>query len=712
MAAVGDRRHLLIAMKIEKLITRKNLRLAWRRITSSSDARYKAFFRPMLEAYEISYEKNLEDLRQRIKNRAYDPQSPIRFYVPKPSGLQRPLTLLHLEDQIVYQALTNLFAEKIREKRAKLVYESTYSNVLGKVDSPFFLEKWQKGYSRLKRNIKSKFKGGYTWIAVFDISAFYDTIPHQLLLKVLVPSQKGSLFEETQTWLKTWSTDKTTDHHNHGIPQGPMASDFLAECILLDIDEKMSAKYAYYRYVDDVRILGKTELEVRQALVELDILCKSKGPIPNSDKTKIRQVTSAEELVTDIPDVAMYFDDGGGQAISKKKAEEQILKAIDKNNSIIIKNRTLFRYVLFRSPASDEILRIIIEVWEHYPEHTEAIVAYLENYQRSDEIIKLATHLLNINYPYDYVRGELWRLIARMGTINELLSLKKLAINAIKNSSSGYASRVGAQVFLCRCDEMGLGKYGKWLMFEDRALVQAIVAPYLNLNSNSGKEAGKAFLSRSTVDSYLGLVNQIIKTNTNLSAYERNPAEFPMVAQYVYKTAGLSGHQIFPADAIGNLLSKRYDVQKWRKWKKLLKLEYEHAYNMLQYANAHYESFIATSTWLNFQDTFNEILFKAFQEFLISKNAPGAVKLTNKKGNQIKYGVLLNNTNFKSIYPDLQGDLNKIHRRRNRLPSSHAYDERTGDKAKPLKKDEQQKLKLYIEDALKEIIRIVEALGI
>ena len=119
MAAVGGRRHLLMAMKIEKLITRKNLRLAWRRITSSSDARYKAFFRPILEAYEISYEKNLEDLRQRIKNRVYEPQSPIRFYVPKPSGLQRPLTLLHLEDQIVYQALANLFAEKISRKKSK-----------------------------------------------------------------------------------------------------------------------------------------------------------------------------------------------------------------------------------------------------------------------------------------------------------------------------------------------------------------------------------------------------------------------------------------------------------------------------------------------------------------------------------------------------------------------------------------------------------------
>lgn len=274
-------------MNFEKLISKKNLLLSWRRITSSKDARYKAFFRHILEAYELSFDKNINDLRRRLKNGEYRAQTPIRFYVPKPSGLQRPITLLSVEDQIVLQALTNLFAEKVRERRNKLAGKFIYSNKLGKRDSQFFLEKWQLGFSQLKRNLKSKYKDGYVWIATFDISAFYDTIPHEILLKVLIPHDKGSLQTTIQTWLKTWSSDNHSDKHSHGIPQGPMASDFLAECVLLSIDEKMSKQYAYFRYVDDIRILGKTELEVRQALVYLDILCKSKGLIPNSDKTKI-----------------------------------------------------------------------------------------------------------------------------------------------------------------------------------------------------------------------------------------------------------------------------------------------------------------------------------------------------------------------------------------------------------------------------------------
>ncbi|MEW6286598.1 MAG: RNA-directed DNA polymerase [Chloroflexota bacterium] len=427
-------------MNFESLISKKNLMLAWRRIISSSDARYKAFFRHILEAYELSFNKNIEDLRTRLKNGEYIAQVPVRFYVPKPSGLQRPITLLSIEDQIVLQALTNLFAEKVRAKRNKLAGKYVYSNKLGKKDSPFFLEKWQLGFSQLKRNLKSKFKDGYVWIATFDISAFYDTIPHELLLRVLTTSSNGDLYSNAKTWLKIWSSDKQSDQHGHGIPQGPMASDFLAECILLAIDEKMSERYLYFRYVDDIRILGKTELEVRQALVYLDILCKSRGLIPNSDKTKIKKVSSAAELVEDIPDVAGYFDDWEETSLTKKAAEKRILDAVDTNGKVKVKDKTLFRYILFRAPQSDEILKIVLKAWEHYPEHTDAYVAFLENYQRSDGTAALAIRLLESNYPYDYVQGELWKLIARMGRKTELNRLTQLAIDTVRNSSSGHCS--------------------------------------------------------------------------------------------------------------------------------------------------------------------------------------------------------------------------------------------------------------------------------
>ena len=74
--------------------------------------------------------------------------------------------------------------------------------------------------------------------------------------------------------------------------------------------------------------------------------------------------------------------------------------------------------------------------------------------------------------------------------------------------------------------------------------------------------------------------------------------------------------------------------------------------------------------------------------------------------------MLLDKPDFKSIYPNLSDDLYKVHRRRNYLLSSHAIDEKTGEKAQPLKKKEQAKLKKYLDDAYNEIIKIVDAIGI
>ncbi len=92
-------------MNINKLAAKNNLLLDWRRITASRDARYKNFFRPILEAYELSADKNISDLGGWLRRGEFTPRSPVRIYMPKPSGLQRPLTLLHIEDQIVLQAL-------------------------------------------------------------------------------------------------------------------------------------------------------------------------------------------------------------------------------------------------------------------------------------------------------------------------------------------------------------------------------------------------------------------------------------------------------------------------------------------------------------------------------------------------------------------------------------------------------------------------------
>ncbi len=696
-------------MSLNSLITKNNLHLAWRRIVASKDARYKNFFRSLLEAYELSLDENIRDLRQRIKNNVYVPQPPLRIYKPKPSGLQRPLSLLHIEDQIVLQAITNLVAEKIRSRRTILENKYVFSNKLGKKASPFFLEDWAIGYSLQRRMIQREFPNGYVWIVKSDLSSFYDSIPHDLLLRFLAPRQSSDLYNKALEWFSVWSSGQKSTQHRHGIPQGPMASGFLAETILLGIDEKMSQNYKYFRYVDDVILLGKSELEVRKALVDWDILCKDIGLIPNSSKTNLRKVQHASELVIGLHDIKKYSYSGKVRTIKQGNAEQRIDKAIDLSKSNVILDKTLFRYVLFRAPASPKILKIILTLWYHYPEHTDAYITFLENYNYDKDVIDLAIKMIEDDYPYDYVLGELWKLVAKMGNVNDLKRLVRKAINTIKNGNTKNAARIGVQVFLCRCDVSGLGNYQKWIMYENSSLIQAFVAPYLNLKTNSGINAGTQYLSRTSIDSYLGLVKPILNHGVKLSNFNKSVQQFPVVAQHVFKEAGISGHLVSKRDDVNILLKKRYSIRDWDKWKKLLQGEYQYAYRQLKFSDKYFDTHF--SSWLSYQDTFNEVVFRAFQNFLRAKKAIGWISLS--KGGQLKdYGGLLYNQTFIKAYPRTQSGLNKTHKRRNRLPNVHPYDKRTGQKAIPLSKREQRNLIPYLEDAINEIIDVVEKLGI
>src|SRR5712692_8971729 len=213
-----------------KLISRSNLELAWRRITTGTNHQHKRYFRPLYYAYETALDANLKHFHERLHGGSYRPQPPTRIYFPKPSGLQRPLTLLAIEDQIVLQAIANCFALKLAPRRRPLELKAVFSNILqDEKASIFFLEDWHETYYKFEKKIAALFNDGLRWIAHFDLAAFYDTISHDLLLKTAFPrggfSDGG---EKILGWLKTWSTERQASTYGHGIPQGPVASDFLS----------------------------------------------------------------------------------------------------------------------------------------------------------------------------------------------------------------------------------------------------------------------------------------------------------------------------------------------------------------------------------------------------------------------------------------------------------------------------------------------------
>jgi len=66
-------------MKLSQLASRRNLELAWRRITTGGNYQYKRLYRSLYYAYEVALEANLRDLRQRLRGGAFEARHPERI---------------------------------------------------------------------------------------------------------------------------------------------------------------------------------------------------------------------------------------------------------------------------------------------------------------------------------------------------------------------------------------------------------------------------------------------------------------------------------------------------------------------------------------------------------------------------------------------------------------------------------------------------------
>lgn len=169
-----------------------------------------------------------------------------RKEIPKPDGGVRKLGIPTVIDRIIQQAI----AQQLMPIYEPLFSEGSYGY------------RPNRGAKDAILKIKEYAEQGYTRAVVLDLSKYFDTLNHELLLNILRRNVKDErVIQLIKRYLKSGVMENgVVVETNEGSPQGGNLSPLLANVYLNEFDQEFSKRgVPCIRYADDIVLLAKSE---------------------------------------------------------------------------------------------------------------------------------------------------------------------------------------------------------------------------------------------------------------------------------------------------------------------------------------------------------------------------------------------------------------------------------------------------------------------
>lgn len=218
------------------------------------------------------------------------------FYVPKKNFTLRQAYIFPFIDRIIYMAIVEIFADKMDKALLPNVFSARYNRQSTNQIIINGVEQWKKMQYKIAEVANEKeFSGIYKYNCIIEIDLlnFYDNIDKGLLIKKIerittTTNEKNALIM-LKNFLYNYSNKKI------GLPQNSDASALLATFYLNQLDVFINNQtFAYYRFMDDIRILCKDKYEARCILKNIEHELKRCHLSVNSQKTQIKTFVNIE----------------------------------------------------------------------------------------------------------------------------------------------------------------------------------------------------------------------------------------------------------------------------------------------------------------------------------------------------------------------------------------------------------------------------------
>ena len=227
-----------------KVLEKDNLNRAYKRVKANKGA-------PGIDGMTVEdalpwLKEHNHELIQRIRSGHYTPSPVRRKEIPKPDGGVRKLGIPTVIDRIIQQAM----AQQIMP-----IYEPMFS------DGSYGYRPGRSAKDAIVK-IKEYAEQGYTKAVVLDLSKYFDTLNHELLINILRRNVKDErVIQMVKRYLKSGVMENgVVIETTEGSPQGGNLSPLLANIYLNEFDQEFSRRgVPCIRYADDIVLLAKSE---------------------------------------------------------------------------------------------------------------------------------------------------------------------------------------------------------------------------------------------------------------------------------------------------------------------------------------------------------------------------------------------------------------------------------------------------------------------
>ena len=236
---------------MEKILERGNLNKAYQRVKSNNGA-------PGIDGMTVEealpwLKEHREELLESIKGGWFKPNPVRRKEIPKPDGGARKLGIPTVIDRIVQQAIAQVLVP---------LYEPKF------IDGSYGYRPNKSAQMAIQK-VKEYAEEGYKYAVQLDLSKYFDTLNHALLINLLRQTIKDErVIQLIKKYLKSGVMENgVCVKTEEGSPQGGPLSPLLANIYLNEFDHEFENRgVKVIRYADDIVLLAKSQRATERLL--------------------------------------------------------------------------------------------------------------------------------------------------------------------------------------------------------------------------------------------------------------------------------------------------------------------------------------------------------------------------------------------------------------------------------------------------------------